>query len=236
MQLTRRPRENDSCRAIDPLFGCAAVTHRSWFIGVVLSELLDGDAAGLSDIKRRGGIAVVQAPADAFTPKMPHNAIKATAVDYCARIRSIGALLNWLARAPVPRTALGAKRHQLRDADYRPFHAHRGRHGAARPICFPDLFQVRRPVVGNAREETEALALQDRPSLYCSAPVDGAIRTYRTRATGGIARHVRLGKCAQSARAHVHGKPSPQRGRRTRDANRGLVNPHGRAETYAVKH
>jgi hypothetical protein len=141
------------------------VTHRSWFIGVVLSELLDGDAAGLSDIKRRGGIAVVQAPADAFTPKMPHNAIKATAVDYCARIRSIGALLNWLARAPVPRTARGAKRHQLRDADYRPFHAHRGRHGAARPICFPDLSQVRRPVVGNAGEETEALALQDRPHL-----------------------------------------------------------------------
>ncbi len=187
----RRPRENDSCGVIDPLFGCAAVTHRSRFICVVLSELPDGEAAGSNDIKRRGGIAVVQAPADAFTPKMPHNAIKATAVDYCARIRSIGALLNWLARAPVPRTALGVKRHQLRDADYRPFHAHRGRHGAARPICFPDLSQVRRPVVGNAREKTEALALQDRPGLYCSAPVDGAIRTYRTRATGGIARHVR---------------------------------------------
>jgi two-component system, chemotaxis family, protein-glutamate methylesterase/glutaminase len=91
--VRRGPRENSSRPAIDPLFRSVAATHGSRAIGVVLSGALSDGAAGLVAIKRCGGIAVVQDPADADHPSMPQSAIQATAVDHIVPSFAIGALI-----------------------------------------------------------------------------------------------------------------------------------------------
>jgi two-component system chemotaxis response regulator CheB len=105
IRLVRGPRENWARPAIDPLFRSAAVAHRSRVIGVILSGWMDDGAAGLAAIKRCGGIAIVQHPADATSPDMPQNALKNLEPDYCLPSQQIGALLNELAHQPAPSPA-----------------------------------------------------------------------------------------------------------------------------------
>jgi two-component system chemotaxis response regulator CheB len=95
--LTRGPRENGHRPAIDVLFRSAARAHRSKVIGVVLSGGRDDGSAGLFAIKARGGVAIVQDPAEAVTPSMPQNALSMVDVDYCLPIRQIADVLSQLA-------------------------------------------------------------------------------------------------------------------------------------------
>ena len=69
-------------------------------IGVVLSGSLSDGTAGLRAIKRCGGEAVVQDPADAAAPSMPQSAIWDVAVDHVAPASQLGALLSKLAGEP----------------------------------------------------------------------------------------------------------------------------------------
>src|SRR4051794_35588868 len=62
LQLSRRPRENWTRPAIDPLFRCVADEYGPDAIGVILSGNLSDGTVGLYEIKRRGGIAIVQDP------------------------------------------------------------------------------------------------------------------------------------------------------------------------------
>lgn len=96
--VTTAPRENRNRPAINPLFRTAAEAYGSRVIGVVLTGLLDDGTAGLWEIKRRGGIAVVQAPEDAAYPQMPANAIANVDVDHIVAIREMAALLVSLCR------------------------------------------------------------------------------------------------------------------------------------------
>jgi two-component system chemotaxis response regulator CheB len=98
MILGRGPRENMVRPAIDPLFRSAALEYGPRVIGVVLSGLLSDGAAGLTAIKRCGGVALVQDPADALADEMPLRALGATAVDLCAPGAKIGDILSDLAR------------------------------------------------------------------------------------------------------------------------------------------
>jgi two-component system chemotaxis response regulator CheB len=69
-------------------------------IGVVLSGALNDGTAGLRAIKRCGGIAVVQEPADAAFPGMPNSALRHVDVDHCVPASEMGALLAGLAAQP----------------------------------------------------------------------------------------------------------------------------------------
>ena len=102
--VTKGARENRYRPAIDPLFRSAAVAHGSRVVGVVLTGMLDDGTAGLEAVARCGGITVVQDPADAAFPAMPQSAIENVRVDHRARLVELGALLDSLVRATVPKS------------------------------------------------------------------------------------------------------------------------------------
>ncbi|MBV9008768.1 MAG: chemotaxis protein CheB [Verrucomicrobia bacterium] len=97
MQLDAGARENGSRPAIDPLFRSAARTHRSRVAGVILSGTLDDGSAGLFAVKARGGVAIVQDPAEAAAPDMPLNAMRNVKADYCLPVHELAPLLMKLA-------------------------------------------------------------------------------------------------------------------------------------------
>lgn len=106
-RLTKGPKENRFRPAIDPLFRSAAQVYGPAAIGVVLTGSLDDGTAGLWALKRLGGIAIVQDPAEALFPDMPRSALAHVEVDHIANLSGIARLLHELTRqapvaAPIP--------------------------------------------------------------------------------------------------------------------------------------
>jgi two-component system chemotaxis response regulator CheB len=77
LSLTTDPLVRFSRPSIDVTFLSAADTYLSSTIGVVLTGANDDGARGLRHIVDRGGRAVVQDPATAESPVMPHAAQRA---------------------------------------------------------------------------------------------------------------------------------------------------------------
>jgi two-component system, chemotaxis family, protein-glutamate methylesterase/glutaminase len=100
IRLGRGPRENLARPAIDPLFRSVALSHGSGAVGVVLTGMLNDGAAGLADLKRCGGITVVQNPIEAREREMPLAALAASDVDYQTTIGELGSLLKLLVSEP----------------------------------------------------------------------------------------------------------------------------------------
>jgi two-component system chemotaxis response regulator CheB len=94
MRVSRGAREHGVRPAIDPLFRSAALTAGPRVIGVVLSGLLDDGTVGLREIKKAGGVAIVQEPAETPFPGMPESALAHVEVDYCLPSAEIGELLD----------------------------------------------------------------------------------------------------------------------------------------------
>jgi two-component system, chemotaxis family, protein-glutamate methylesterase/glutaminase len=99
VRLSRGPKEHHVRPAIDPLFRSAARVYGQRVVGVLLSGFLDDGVRGLKEIKRRGGLAIVQAPAEAGFPDMPRNALAKIEIDHCAPVAQIR---DWMTRLPDP--------------------------------------------------------------------------------------------------------------------------------------
>jgi two-component system chemotaxis response regulator CheB len=142
VHVRRGPRENRTRPAVDPLFRSAAVSCSTRVVGVVISGMLDDGTAGLQAIKRCGGLAVVQDPADAAYPDMPRSAWAHVAVDHARPAAGLAGLLAELASAS-PRPAHVEAPENLRvEALIAAQELHRmpdqGRFGSLSPLTCPD--------------------------------------------------------------------------------------------------
>lgn len=97
--MKRGPKENRFRPSVDALFRSAAYTRGADVIGVVLSGVLDDGTSGLWTIKRQGGLAFVQDPAEAQFSAMPESALQHVEVDEVAPVRELARTLSRLLRA-----------------------------------------------------------------------------------------------------------------------------------------
>ncbi len=114
MLLSRGPRENWTRPAIDPLFRSAAQSFGRRAIGVVLTGRGNDGTAGLIEIVRRGGKAIVQDPGESPAPQMPSSAIRHVDIDRWLPLSDIPEVLfdysNDIASAIHRQRELGAGR------------------------------------------------------------------------------------------------------------------------------
>ncbi|AFZ68615.1 chemotaxis protein CheB [Deinococcus peraridilitoris] len=94
--MKRGPKENRFRPSVDALFRSAAYTGGVDVIGVVLSGVLDDGTSGLWTIKRLGGLALVQDPAEAQFGAMPEAALQHVEVDEVAPARELAGVLSHL--------------------------------------------------------------------------------------------------------------------------------------------
>ncbi|MBV8906787.1 MAG: chemotaxis protein CheB [Acidobacteriia bacterium] len=91
------PKEQHKRPSINVTFRSAALAYGDTVVGVVLTGEMDDGTAGLWDIKRRGGVAVVQTPEEAVFPSMPLSALREIEVDYAVNLAEMSGLLCRLA-------------------------------------------------------------------------------------------------------------------------------------------
>ena len=91
------PKEQHQRPCINVTFRSAALAYGERVSAVVLTGQLDDGAAGLWEVKRRGGVAIVQNPEMAAFPSMPLSAVRDVEVDFTVALTEIGPLLARLA-------------------------------------------------------------------------------------------------------------------------------------------
>lgn len=117
VRVTHGPKENRHRPAVDPLFRSAARWHGQRVIGVVLTGSLDDGTAGLLAIKKRGGIAIVQDPAEAMAPGMPQSALDVVSVDHVATLEEIPELLKKLIGVEVMENGKGKSSRMAKETE-----------------------------------------------------------------------------------------------------------------------
>jgi two-component system, chemotaxis family, protein-glutamate methylesterase/glutaminase len=89
---------NYSRPSIDVLFESAAVTWDGGLIGIILTGASSDGAAGVSAIKKYGGLTLAQDPSEAAYPVMPQAAIATGNVDEVLSAHEIGRFLQRLSK------------------------------------------------------------------------------------------------------------------------------------------
>ncbi len=86
-----------SCRpSIDITLGSAAYAYRSKLIGILLSGANRDGGLGMKMIKDKGGLTIVQDPAECMIDTMPRAALSLTEIDYTLKVDQIIELINEL--------------------------------------------------------------------------------------------------------------------------------------------
>jgi two-component system chemotaxis response regulator CheB len=100
--------------SIDPLFQSAALDYGRELVAVVMTGTRDDGSAGLTTVRRAGGVAIVQDPSDAAYAAMPWNALDAAGADYIVSLEDMPSLLDRLVRQARPpgTESLGAANHR----------------------------------------------------------------------------------------------------------------------------
>ena len=94
LSLSTEDRVNYARPSIDVLFETASFAYRDHLIGIVLTGANYDGAKGLSFIKKKGGLAIVQDPKTAEVDAMPLSAIELTKVDHVLTLKQIGKFLK----------------------------------------------------------------------------------------------------------------------------------------------
>jgi two-component system, chemotaxis family, protein-glutamate methylesterase/glutaminase len=79
--------------SIDVLFESAADAFGPALLGVLLTGGSEDGARGLAEIKRKGGLTIVQAPSTASVPTMPAAALRLAVIDHVLPLAEIGPFL-----------------------------------------------------------------------------------------------------------------------------------------------
>lgn len=96
LALSLEDRVNYSRPSIDILFESAAQAYSDGLIGVIMTGASADGSKGLLEIKRYGGLTVVQAPETAEVDTMPESAIDSVEVDYIVPLDKLGIFLNMM--------------------------------------------------------------------------------------------------------------------------------------------
>jgi two-component system, chemotaxis family, protein-glutamate methylesterase/glutaminase len=96
LSLSADEKINFARPSVDPLFESAASCFGSGLIGILLTGANSDGAHGLSTIKRRGGMTIVQDPDGAEAPAMPRAAISALAARHIWSLERIAQFLRYL--------------------------------------------------------------------------------------------------------------------------------------------
>ncbi|MEO7557763.1 MAG: chemotaxis protein CheB [Gammaproteobacteria bacterium] len=211
--VTRGPKENGHRLAIDPLFRTAARTHGSRVIAVLLSGMLDDGTAGMIQVKKQGGVTIVQDPGEALFAQMPQSAITNADIDYVRPIAGIASLLIDLVSQVVPQADTRPGETIMSSDEQKPDRAEVGTRGRARhempgpPTAFTCPSGVRRGLVGISGAQAAELPLPHRPCLYAGqSPIE----------QGGVSRGGAMVGVTRHRRAYSINAPPHRPGTRTR--------------------
>lgn len=87
---------NNSRPAIDITLGTCAYVYKEKLIGILLSGANRDGALGMKHISDRGGLTIVQDPAECMIETMPKAALSVTKIDHVLKVDQIVAFFNEL--------------------------------------------------------------------------------------------------------------------------------------------
>ncbi len=97
VHLSMGPKEQHHRPCVNVLFRSAALAYKERVAAIVLTGELDDGTAGLWEVKRHGGLAIVQNPEEAAFPSMPLSALREVEANHIVRLADMGSLLVQLA-------------------------------------------------------------------------------------------------------------------------------------------